>query len=98
MARNELHGGPLKRDRHKPNPILGGRGKDYLDEAEDLVSLKAPTTVDPLSKLLRAYWPGRVRFILLMNVVEVDRESFTNAKILKLGRTIQGRPALDQPF
>ncbi|ENH63690.1 uncharacterized protein FRV6_15665 [Fusarium oxysporum] len=59
VARNELHGGPLKRDRHKPNPILGGRGKDYLDEAEDLVSLKAPTTVDPLSKLLRAYWPGR---------------------------------------
>ncbi|EGU82709.1 hypothetical protein FOXB_06764 [Fusarium oxysporum f. sp. conglutinans Fo5176] len=59
VARNELHGGPLKRDGHKPNPILGGRGKDYLDEAEDLVSLKAPAAVDPLSKLLRAYWPGR---------------------------------------
>ncbi|EXL72739.1 hypothetical protein FOPG_11793 [Fusarium oxysporum f. sp. conglutinans race 2 54008] len=98
VARNELHGGPLKRDGHKPNPILGGRGKDYLDEAEDLVSLKAPAAVDPLSKLLRAYWPGRVRFILLMNVVEVDRESFTDAKILKLGRTIQGRPASHQPF
>ncbi|KAI1035442.1 hypothetical protein LB504_006080 [Fusarium proliferatum] len=59
VARNELHGGPLRRDGTKPNPILGGRGKDYLDEAEDLVSLKTPGAVDPLSKLLRAYWPGR---------------------------------------
>ncbi|EWG54011.1 hypothetical protein FVEG_17220 [Fusarium verticillioides 7600] len=59
VARNELHGGPLRRDGQKPNPILGGRGKDYLDEAEDLVSLKTPAAVDPLSKLFRAYWPGR---------------------------------------
>ncbi|KAF5565914.1 microsomal epoxide hydrolase [Fusarium napiforme] len=59
VARNELHGGPLRQDGQKPNPILGGRGKDYLDEAEDLVSLKAPVAVDPLSKLLRGYWPGR---------------------------------------
>ncbi|SCN88029.1 uncharacterized protein FFNC_08511 [Fusarium fujikuroi] len=59
VARNELHGGPLRRDGQKPNPILGGRGKDYLDETEDLVSLKASAAVDPLSKLLRAYWPGR---------------------------------------
>ncbi|KAF5586666.1 uncharacterized protein FSUBG_12053 [Fusarium subglutinans] len=63
VVRNELHGGSLRRDGQKPNPILGGRGKDYLDEAEDLVSLKTPAAVDPLSKLLRAYWPGRVRFI-----------------------------------
>ncbi|KAF5720915.1 microsomal epoxide hydrolase [Fusarium globosum] len=59
VARNELHGGPLRRGGQKPNPILGGRGKDYLDETEDLVSLKASAAVDPLSKLLRAYWPGR---------------------------------------
>ncbi|QKD61528.2 Alpha/Beta hydrolase protein [Fusarium oxysporum Fo47] len=59
VARNELHGGPLRRDGRKPNPILGGRGKDYLDKAQDLVSLKAPAAIDPLSKLLRAYWPGR---------------------------------------
>ncbi|KNB14333.1 hypothetical protein FOXG_13211 [Fusarium oxysporum f. sp. lycopersici 4287] len=59
VARNELHGGPLRRDGRKPNPILGGRGNDYLDKAQDLVSLKAPAAVDPLSKLLRAYWPGR---------------------------------------
>ncbi|KAF5683577.1 hypothetical protein FDENT_7189 [Fusarium denticulatum] len=65
VARNELHGGPLRRDGQKPNPILGGRGKDYLDEAEDLVSLKTPAAVDPFSKLLRAYWPGRVRFTIL---------------------------------
>ncbi|KAG4255759.1 hypothetical protein FPRO03_04707 [Fusarium proliferatum] len=72
VVRNELHGGPLRRDGQKPNPILGGRGKDYLDEAEDLISLKASAAVDPLSKLLRAYWPGRVRFIILMSTVVVD--------------------------
>lgn len=72
MARNELHGDPLRRDGTKPNPILGGRGKDYLDEAEDLVSLKTPAAVDPLSKLLRAYWPGQVRFNILKNVVVAD--------------------------
>ncbi|CVK85336.1 uncharacterized protein FPRN_06787 [Fusarium proliferatum] len=98
VARNELHGGSLQRDGQKPNPMLGGRGKDYLDEAEDLVSLKASAAVDPLSKLLRAYWPGRVRFTIVINTVAVVSEPFANAKILKSGRTIQGWPSSDQPF
>ncbi|KAF5987548.1 hypothetical protein FBULB1_1937 [Fusarium bulbicola] len=75
VARNELHGGPLRGDWSKPSPILGGRGKDYLDETEDLVSLKTPAAVDPLSKLLRAYWPGRVRLIILIDSLTVYREA-----------------------
>ncbi|KAF4971473.1 hypothetical protein FSARC_1701 [Fusarium sarcochroum] len=59
VARNELHGGSINRYGYKPNPILGGKAKDYLDDTDDLISLKATAAVDPLSKVLRAYWPGK---------------------------------------
>lgn len=59
VARNELHGGPLGEDGSKPNPILGGEAKNYLDDEGDLVSLGAPIETDMLFKTLRAYWPGK---------------------------------------
>lgn len=60
VAQNELWGGPLGPDGLKRNPVVGGKTKDYLDAEKDLVSLKAPVETDPLSTMLRAYWPGRV--------------------------------------
>ncbi|KAI8721324.1 hypothetical protein NCS52_00579600 [Fusarium sp. LHS14.1] len=59
VARNELHGGPLGEDGSKPNPILGGEAKNYLDDEGDLVSLGAPMETDMLFKTHRAYWPGK---------------------------------------
>ncbi|KAJ4325097.1 hypothetical protein N0V84_003641 [Fusarium piperis] len=60
VAQNELWGGPLQPDGHKRSPVVGGKSKDYLDTEKDLVSLKAPVETDPLSRLLRVYWPGKV--------------------------------------
>ncbi|KAM0418317.1 hypothetical protein ACHAPD_004676 [Fusarium lateritium] len=57
VARNKLDGGPAKEDGSKPNPILGGEAKTYLDDEGDLVSLGAPKETDMLFKTLRAYWP-----------------------------------------
>jgi hypothetical protein len=60
VAQNELWGGPLDRDGLKEYPIVGGKTKDYLDNENDLVSLKAPVETDPLSRMLRGFWPGKV--------------------------------------
>ncbi|KAF4979430.1 hypothetical protein FZEAL_4373 [Fusarium zealandicum] len=59
VARNELHGGPMRPDDRWPNPVIGGKAKYYLDSEEDLISLRAPVETDPLSNILRAYWPGK---------------------------------------
>ncbi|KAJ4017492.1 hypothetical protein NW766_003552 [Fusarium irregulare] len=59
VAQNELWGGPLDGDGRKRNPIVGGKTKDYLDAEHDLVSLKTPVETDPLSRMLRAIWPGK---------------------------------------
>ncbi|KAF5673451.1 hypothetical protein FHETE_3365 [Fusarium heterosporum] len=59
VAQNELWGGPLGPGSLKRNPIVGGKTKDYLDTETDLVSLKSPVETDPLSRMLRAFWPGK---------------------------------------
>ncbi|SPJ73561.1 uncharacterized protein FTOL_03291 [Fusarium torulosum] len=59
VAQNELWGGPLDPDGLKGYPIVGGKTKDYLDNENDLVSLKTPVETDPLSKMLRGFWPGK---------------------------------------
>ncbi|KAI1071462.1 hypothetical protein LB507_005295 [Fusarium sp. FIESC RH6] len=68
VARNELWGGRLDVNGRKRNPIVGGKSKDYLDTENDLVSLKMPVETDPLSRMLRAIWPGKV---------EVSRDGLT---------------------
>ena len=60
VAQNELWGGPLDSEGRKRNPIVGGKTKDYLDTEYDLVSVKTPVETDPLSRMLRAIWPGKV--------------------------------------
>ncbi|EEU45286.1 uncharacterized protein NECHADRAFT_80821 [Fusarium vanettenii 77-13-4] len=59
VAQNELWGGPLESDGQKRRPMVNGLAKNYLDAEEDLVSLKAAVETDPLSKALRARWPGK---------------------------------------
>ncbi|CAG7558295.1 unnamed protein product [Fusarium equiseti] len=59
VAQNELWGGPLDGDGRKRNPIVGGKTKDYLDTENDVVSLRTPVETDPLSRMLRAIWPGK---------------------------------------
>ncbi|RSM06402.1 hypothetical protein CDV31_009176 [Fusarium ambrosium] len=59
VAQNELWGGPLDSDGQKRRPMVNGLAKNCLDAEEDLISLKAPMETDPLSKALRAHWPGK---------------------------------------
>ncbi|KAK1597512.1 uncharacterized protein LY79DRAFT_388688 [Colletotrichum navitas] len=54
-----LDGGLVPRAGKKPKPKLGGKAKGYLDDGDDLVSLKAPVERDYLSEAVRTYWPGR---------------------------------------
>jgi hypothetical protein len=43
----------------KPKPIVVGRTERMLDHPTDLVALRAPLDTDPLSCLVRNYWPFR---------------------------------------
>ncbi|ORY70317.1 uncharacterized protein BCR38DRAFT_362064 [Pseudomassariella vexata] len=40
----------------KPHPILGGKAKKFLNDRQDLVSLKTPVEADYLSSFLRRHW------------------------------------------
>ncbi|KAH8885875.1 hypothetical protein GQ53DRAFT_658951 [Thozetella sp. PMI_491] len=40
----------------KPEPMLGGEAKRFLDDENDLVSLKPPAEIDYLSQFLRRHW------------------------------------------
>ncbi|KAI1482226.1 hypothetical protein F4774DRAFT_334422 [Daldinia eschscholtzii] len=40
----------------RPHPILGGKAKTFLNNAKDLIALKAPTETDVLSSFLRRHW------------------------------------------
>ncbi|RSL88519.1 hypothetical protein CEP51_001689 [Fusarium floridanum] len=59
VAQNELWGGPLESDGQKRKPMVNGLAKNCLDAEKDLISLKASVESDPLSKALRARWPGK---------------------------------------
>ncbi|KAF4992783.1 hypothetical protein FGRMN_6936 [Fusarium graminum] len=59
VAQNELWGGTLGQGGLKRNPIVGEKTRDYLDAETDLISLKLPVENDPLTRMLRALWPGK---------------------------------------
>ncbi|KAK3939471.1 hypothetical protein QBC46DRAFT_149961 [Diplogelasinospora grovesii] len=61
VSRVWFHGGEVGIDGKKPSPVLGGSAKNFLDDDEDLVALKAPADTDPLSRFLRKHWPAKVR-------------------------------------
>ncbi|KAK4032541.1 hypothetical protein C8A01DRAFT_20386 [Parachaetomium inaequale] len=42
-----------------PFPVLGGQSKHFLDAKDGLVALTAPRDFDPVSQLLRRYWPAK---------------------------------------
>lgn len=44
-----------------PVPALGGLAKRFLDDENDLVTLSSCEDIDYLSRVLRAYWPAKVR-------------------------------------
>ncbi len=55
--RNWFTGGIQKGTGAKIDPVIGGRAKDMLDDAHDLVSLRTPANKDPLSLFLQNHWP-----------------------------------------
>lgn len=46
----------LRRWFKKPEPMLGGAAKRYLDDENDLVALKPAAEIDYLSQFLRRHW------------------------------------------
>lgn len=56
VSRIWFNGGQILQDGSKPDPVFGGQAKNFLDDENDLVALKAPVDVDPLSKFLRRHW------------------------------------------
>ncbi|KAJ5847821.1 hypothetical protein N7455_011778 [Penicillium solitum] len=54
--REYIQGGGWKGPSLPPAPIIGGRAKDMLEEADDLVALRKPEE-DVLSTLLQDHWP-----------------------------------------
>ncbi|KAI1200924.1 hypothetical protein F5X97DRAFT_291666 [Nemania serpens] len=46
----------LRRWFKKPEPMLGGAAKRYLDDEKDLVALKPAAEIDYLSQFLRRHW------------------------------------------
>lgn len=50
-------GGKQKNGGPKPDPVLGGQAKHFLDDEQDLAALKTPADDDFLSRFLQDHWP-----------------------------------------
>jgi len=53
LFRNWLSGGTDKNGGIKQDPVLGGQAKGMLDDGQDLIALRTPADVDPLSRFLQ---------------------------------------------
>jgi hypothetical protein len=53
-------------------PVLGGLSTHFLDDKQDLVSLKAALHTDMLSRFLRRYWPVAVSIFLQFSSVQTQ--------------------------
>lgn len=62
---------PLAAVRHffeKPHHILGGKAKAFLNDQDDLVTMKNPNDIDYLSRFLQRHWVTEVRSITTFHI------------------------------